>query len=292
MPFLSFITHGFTMLTKEEMEMNKDNKNIVSIEDRIPKLKEARKKKANRRLVFYMTIFFILISIIVYLQSPLSEVRQVSVHNNSFITDEEIMEISGLSGEPNIWSIDLEQIKQNLEDNQVIEEVAVDRKLPNTVEITVQEQEIIGFMEEGTSFYPVLSSGESLETAEYDSFTGEAPLLIGFTDEEYLSKIAGELNKLPIDILDLISEIHWQPEEDSQDNIMLYMNDGFVVKGAVRDIADGMSVYPSVVSQLDPEVKGIIHMGIGVYFEAFQEEGIEPEAAETAEETEESADAE
>ncbi|MEJ8765642.1 FtsQ-type POTRA domain-containing protein [Oceanobacillus sp. HCA-5259] len=269
------------MLTKEEMEMNKNNKNIVSIEDRIPKLKEARKKKANRRLVFYMTIFFFLISIIVYLQSPLSEVKQVTVHNNSFIPDEEIVEISGLSEKQNIWAIDFAAIEESLENSPIIDKVTVDRKLPNTVAITVQEKEIIGILEDEEGIYfPVLESGELLETIEHQSFTGEAPLLIGFTDKEYLAKAANELNKLPKDILDLISEMYWQPTEDNKNNVLFYMSDGFIVQSSIRDFAEGMTTYPSVVSQLDPEVKGVIHMGVGVYFEAFEAEDDEDAANE------------
>lgn len=274
MPFLNFtiiyIKIRLSLLIKEEMEMNKDNKNIVSIEDRIPKLKEARKKKANRRLVFYMTIFFFLISIIVYLQSPLSEVKTITVHNNSFITDEEITELSGLLDKPNIWAIDFADIESKLKDNPVIEEVDVERKLPNTVAITVEEKEIIGIIEDGTNYLPVLHTGEVLDSVEYQSFTGEAPLLIGFTDEEFLKKMADELYQLPPDILDLISEVYWKPEEGNQNNILLFMNDGFVVKGTIRDFAEGMAVYPSVVSQLDPNTKGIIHIGVGVYFESFE----------------------
>ncbi|MCG5103573.1 cell division protein FtsQ/DivIB [Oceanobacillus alkalisoli] len=259
--------------------MNKNNKNIVSIEDRIPKLKEARKKKANRRLVFYMTIFFFLISIIIYLQSPLSEVKQVTVQNNAFVPDEEIVEISGLSEKQNIWAIDFAAVEETLENNPIIDTVTVDRKLPSTVVITVQEKEIIGILEteEGT-YLPVLESGELLEMVEYQSFTGEAPLLIGFTDQEYLAKAANELNKLPKDILDLISEMYWQPTEDNKNNVLFYMNDGFIVQSSIRDFADGMTIYPSVVSQLDPEVKGVIHMGVGVYFEAFDAEDEEVNA--------------
>lgn len=259
------------MLIKEETGMNKNNKNIVSIEDRIPKLKEARKKKANRRLVFYMTIFFFLISIIIYLQSPLSEVKTVKVYENSFVSDEEIIEMSGLSGKPNIWAVDFSAIEEQLEGNPVVDEVSVERELPNTVKITVKEIEIIGFVQEENSYYPVLENGETLKKVEYHSFTGEAPLLIGFTDEEYLSKIAMELSNLPSDILDLISEIYWQPEEGNQNSILLYMNDGFVVSATIRDFAEGMNVYPSVVAQLDPDAEGIIHMGVGVYFEAFEQ---------------------
>lgn len=249
--------------------MNKEKKNVVSIEDRIPKLKEARRKKANRRLVFYMTIFFLLISIIVYLQSPLSEVKTVTVYGNSFISDEEIIQTSGFDEKMNIWAIDFAEIEGKLEENPVIAEADVKRKLPSSVDITVLEKDIVGFMEKETQYYPVLESGEVLSAVGYETFTGEAPLLVGFSEDE-LTAIATELSNLSNDLLDLISEVH--PDEDGvhQHSLLLYMNDGFIVKGTIRDIVEGMTVYPSVVSQLEPDVKGIIHMGVGVYFEAFQ----------------------
>lgn len=252
--------------------MNKNNKNIVSIEDRIPKLKEARKKKANRRLIFYMTLFFFLISIIVYLQSPLSHVKTIDIQNNTFVADEEIVESIEIDTKTNIWTVDVAKTEDKLRENPIIDEAIVTKKLPWTISIDIVEKQIIGFVENQANFYPVLENGETLETAAYSHFNGDAPLLIGFTDKEYLSKIASELNSLPKGILDLISEVHWEPEEDNKNNIFLYMNDGFIVQGAIRDFAEGMTAYPSVVSQLDPEVKGIIHVGVGVYFEAFAEE--------------------
>jgi len=234
-----------------------------------------------------MSLFFFLISIIVYLQSPLSEVKTIDIQGNTFVTDEDIIELSGLSTETNIWTMDISKIENELQTNPIIDEVTIDRQLPWTVSLDVSEMQIVGFVEENKKFYPVLDNGELLETKEHLEFNGEAPLLIGFTDKEYLSKMASELNNLPADILDLISELHWQPESDNKNTILLYMNDGFIVQGTIRDFSDGMLVYPSVVSQLDPEVKGIIHIGAGVYFEAFDEnedtDTDEEETEETAE---------
>ncbi|MCD8500622.1 MAG: hypothetical protein LRY71_01750 [Bacillaceae bacterium] len=35
-----------------------DKQKIVSLEDRIPKLKQQRKQRANRRLIIYLSTFF------------------------------------------------------------------------------------------------------------------------------------------------------------------------------------------------------------------------------------------
>src|SRR5699024_8423278 len=98
------------------------------------------------------------------------------------------------------------------------------------------------------------------------------PLLVDFTESDYFEKMAVELHKLPETILNMISEVHWQPTEENKNKVLLYMNDGYVVSSTIRDFSEKMTVYPSIVSQLETEDKGIIHIGGGAYFESFNEE--------------------
>ncbi|MFD1849142.1 cell division protein FtsQ/DivIB [Oceanobacillus bengalensis] len=254
------------------------NKNIVSIEDRIPKLKQARKKKANRRLIFYLLIFFFLISIIVYLQSPLSHIKTINLSGNSHVTDEEIIRQSELTMDTNIWMIDIEKIESLIQNNPIINQVKIDKNLPWTININITENEIIGYSKVDRNYFPVLGNGVILTESVKDEFTGNAPILLGFTDEEILHKMADELNQLPESISKLISEIHWSKTDDNKNKILLYMSDGYIVDGTIRNFAEKMEVYPSIVSQLDPESQGIIHIGVGVYFESFDE--MSPEEAE------------
>ncbi|GAB3067930.1 cell division protein DivIB [Virgibacillus ainsalahensis] len=242
---------------------------IVSIEDRVPKLKQARKKKANRRLIFYLSIFFFLISIIVYLQSPLSNVHTINVTGNSLLEDEDIINLSNLTEDTNIWTINKSDVSSAVSENPIVESAEVYRRLPWTVEIQLNEFERVGYIKEENNFHPVLGNGTTLNEIEQNSFIGDAPLLLGFTDEAYLHRMASGLQELPDSILNLISEIHWQPTDDNKNNIMLYMNDGYMVSGTIRDFAERMEIYPSIVSQLEPGSEGIIHIGVGAYFESF-----------------------
>ncbi|WP_067728311.1 cell division protein FtsQ/DivIB [Oceanobacillus damuensis] len=246
-------------------------KNIVSIEDRIPKLKQARKKKANRRLIFYLSIFFFLIAIIVYLQSPLSHIKTINVIGNSYIANDDIIEQSKLTTETNIWTINKKEIESLIVGDPLVESVSVERSLPWTVNINVSEHQIIGYLREETTYYPIMANGEILEAGQ-DHFRGDAPLIYGFDEKDHLDRMAMELEELPENILDIISEIHWKPTDENKNNILLYMNDGYIVKGTIRDFAEKMEVYPSIVSQLDPEEKGILHIGVGAYFKSFDEE--------------------
>src|SRR5699024_12230399 len=96
--------------------------------------------------------------------------------------------------------------------------------------------------------------------------------LFGFTEKAYLNRMTNELKKLPDAIRGLISEIYWNPTDGNKNKIMLYMNDGFVVDGVIRRFADRMEAYPSIVSQLDSKTRGIVHIGVGAYFESNRSE--------------------
>jgi cell division protein FtsQ len=256
------------------------NKNIVSIEDRIPKLKQARKKKANRRLIFYLSIFFFLISIIVYLQSPLSHVKTINVQGNVHSTDEEIINLSEITTKSNIWMVNFDTIEKAIKTNSIVNEVEVNRILPWTISIELTEHNVVGYVKEERKYYPVLANGVSLKQREQDTYNGNSPMLIGFTEDEYLRRMAEELNKLPKNITNLISEIHWEPTDNNKNKIHLFMTDGYMVDGTIRNFSEKMEVYPSIVSQLEPGVDGIIHIGVGVYFESFNDESEETDEAE------------
>lgn len=244
-------------------------KKVVSIEERIPQLKQARKKKANRRLIFYLSIFFVLISIIVYLQSPLSHVHSIEVTGNKALSDKEVVQKSSLTTNTNIWMIDESKIKKMLNKNPIIESVQVNKQLPWTVELEIDEYNSVGYVKRDGFYYPILGNGKVLTKLKRKSTNGDAPLLIDFNDESKLNKMTDELKKLPQNIRSLISEIHWKPKEDNKNKIVLYMSDGYMVDGTIRNFAKNMKVYPSIVAQLDPKSKGIIHIGVGVYFESF-----------------------
>src|SRR5699024_11800125 len=96
---------------------------------------------------------------------------------------------------------------------------------------------------------------------------GDGPLLNDFKEDVYLERMASELNDIPDDIFNLISEITWTPTDKNKYKILLYMNDGFTVEATIRNFATKMQTYPSIVSQLDDGEQGIIHMGVGTYFE-------------------------
>ena len=92
-----------------------EKENVVSLEDRIPKLKQRRKKKANRRAIALLSVFFLLLIFVLYFLSPLSNVKKINVKGNVYTSENIIVETSGLSTDTTIWKVDKEEIKETLE---------------------------------------------------------------------------------------------------------------------------------------------------------------------------------
>lgn len=245
-----------------------NEKKIISIEDRIPKLKQVRRRKANSRLIFYLSIFFILIALIVYLQSPLSHIKSIHVTGHSILTEEEIIAESELTTETNIWSIKSQDVQAILEKHPFILETKVSRKFPSTVVINIEENKHVGYIENDSEYLLLLNNGETITRENYSY--GKAPLVVGFS-ETSLKDLARELSKLPDAIVHLISEIHYQTKSEIDNKILMYMNDGFTVDTSLRSIATQMKAYPSIVSQLSDQSQGTIYLGVDAYFEPYKE---------------------
>src|SRR5690625_4160880 len=211
-----------------------ESKNIVSIEDRIPKLKEIRRKKANRRLIFYLSIFFILIGLIIYLQSPLSHIKNIKVTGNELISVEEVIEQSKLTNETNIWSMKQKDMIDILEQHPFIQTAEVKKKLPVTVEIKIIEHKHVGYVQDEQEFFLLLDNGQLIN--KDDVQISQAPLIVGFKEDMY-SHLAEQLSQLPNSILQIVSEIHLQRDTEIDHKIFLYMNDGFSVSASLRGFA-------------------------------------------------------
>lgn len=260
---------------------------IVSIEDRIPKLKQQRKKKANRRLISLLIFFLFLIALVVYFQSPLSNIKAIKVSGNTVFSNETIVEQSGLTEDMNIWKVDEAEIEQVLLKLPEMKEVKVATEFPNTVVISVKEHKRVAYIMEGENYIPVLENGKTLSVNGESEFPASAPILFQFSEGKVLEKMIASLGQLPEEVRNSISEIHASPKETDKEAITLYMNDGYEVVATLATFVDKMSHYPAIVAQLDPEVKGIIDLEVGSYFKPYGEGGAEENEKEQEEEVEE-----
>ncbi|WP_141431280.1 cell division protein FtsQ/DivIB [Bacillus sp. 03113] len=242
---------------------------IVSIEDRIPKLKQQRRRKANRRLITLLFLFFSLIVGVIYFQSPLSRVKQIVVQGNEVYPPEKIIEISKINKKTNIWKINEGNIEQRLKKLPEMKSIEIKKKWPNTVIINVTEFRKMAYVIKEKHYMPVLENGNILTEEKISAVPVNAPILFNFSEGSYTKEMINALKKLPVEIANSISEIHYAPKKTDAYHITLFMNDGYEVSATIRSFSEKMSLYPSIVSQLDPKEKGVIDLEVGSYFKAY-----------------------
>lgn len=251
------------------------NNKVIDIEDRIPKLKEQRKQKANKRFITYISLFFVLVIFILYFQSPLSKIQTIHVLGNIHVSDEAIINASGIEKGTSFWKIDPSAIAKKINEHDEISKVEVTRKLPNQIQIVVRENTRVAYLIDGTSYYPILETGKILEKDKLENIPADAPLLINWAQSEELQEMAAQLRHVPDSILNRVSEIHLTPEDSDPLHITLFMNDGQEVSATIRGFSEKIKNYPMIKEQLTDEQFGVIHLEVGSYFKAYKNEGDE-----------------
>ncbi|VEF48488.1 cell division protein FtsQ [Bacillus freudenreichii] len=243
---------------------------VLSLEDRIPKIKEHRRRKANRRLIFLISLFFLLIMLVIYFQSPLSHINEIKVEGNESVPDKIIIKNSGLKKGNNIWKLDKKEAVKNIEDLQEIKNAKIKLGFPNTVYLQVKEFKTIAYVSTGTEFHPILENGLIVVNNREGGVPVSAPILSSFKEDGVLEHMAKELKELPPEIINVISEIYYTPKKTDKYHITLFMNDGFEVSATILSFSEKMVHYPSFVSQLDPKIKGVIDLEVGSFFKAYE----------------------
>ncbi len=265
MPFV-FIPVVSARALKKKAGNAMEKGKVVVLEDRVPKLKERRRQKANRRLIAYLSFFFLFILCVLYFESPLGAVGHVEVSGNRHLTAERIISLSGITKRTSFWKVNGQNVEEKLTRHPEIKEATVEKQLPNTIVIHVREWRRIAYVYDRQTFFPLLENGRLLKQEGTKTAPSDAPVLVGWKDGDAIAEMTGQLAELPAAVLGAMSEIHYKPTKEYEDRVIVYMNDGYEVSATIRQFADKLSHYPAIVAALDRNVKGVIHLEVGSYF--------------------------
>lgn len=184
----------------------RERKNIKKVKPKKVLTKKQELAKKRRKLVFkiikWLTLIAIIIAGIVYaMLSPIFNVANIEVNGNNKISSESIISLSGLKVGQNIFNFRTSNIVDNIKQNAYIDSVQINRSLPDTIRITVEERVTTFMMSFGNAYVYINNQGYILEIT---SEKGEYPLLIGYeTPEEDIQ--AG--NRLCTNDLEKLSDI-------------------------------------------------------------------------------------
>lgn len=257
---------------------------VIDIEERIPTLRERRKKRTNRKFVALLVIFLVFLAILYYSQSKYSKIQNISIDGAATYEEKNYLEASGLAIGNSMWSFKEAEIEERLNSLEWVEQAAVKKKWLTGVEITIDEFEKIGYLERENSYQMVLANGYA---AEKPVTVIDGPIFTGFENEKTRTKLVSQLTEIDAEVFNLISQAILVSEETDTSYVTLYMNDGNEVRTILSTLSEKLNYYPSVIAQLKESQKGVIDMEVGIFFRSYDDvygppkEGVEDEDATT-----------
>src|SRR5574344_2132597 len=220
------------------------------------------KKKVRKRFNFLKFLAFILIIYLLYfLMSYLFNIKtkNIVILNNSYYTDEQIIESAGVSDYPKFLMLSKSKIKNKLSSLDLIEDVKVSKSYGSISEIEVTEKKILYYVR-SSNLYKVPDGKDY----ELNNVYG-VPTLINYVPSEVETKFIDKFKNVDSNIIGLISEIEYSKTSYDSDRFLLYMNDGNEVYITSKK-AEMLNKYIEIVKKLDNK-KGILYLDSGNYFE-------------------------
>lgn len=243
---------------------------VIDIEERIPSMREKRRRKTNKKFVFVILIFILALLIILYFQSPLSRINNVTISGANLYDEEFYVNESGLKKDEPFWGFKKNEVENVLSEIEVVKKVVINRNWFNDIEITISEWGTIAYVEEKGQYSLLLENGE-LFSAETILLEDEIPVLIGFNDVKVRKQLSTQLLKMETDVYHMISEIIFSGADEDMESLIVYMDDGYEIRAIIPTFAESMEFYPDITAQLKGIEKGVIDMEVGTFFTPFSE---------------------
>lgn len=168
------------------------------------KVTTKNKKITKKSKILFCTIL-VIIAVLLILNSPLFNVKNIVVEGNATNSSEKIVSLSGLQTYTNIFKFNENDVIEKIKENAYIENVKIEKKLPSTVKIIVEERTPKYMLQFADSYVYINNQGYMLEISNEKL---NIPILIGFTTD--LSNIKAG-NRITIDDLkkmDMVIKIY------------------------------------------------------------------------------------
>lgn len=219
--------------------------------------KKKRKIRYDRILIFLVIIIFIVISFTFLFNLKISNIY---ILNNSFLTDQEIIEMAGISDYPETLKNLSVQIEDRLKNNIYIKDVKVYKKGLTKVYIDVVENKPLFYYE--SSKKTILTDGRETD----EKFV--VPTVINYITDNYYEAFINEMANLDENILKRISEIQFSPNDVDDNRFLLTMTDGNYVYVNISTF-NKLNKYISIIEEL-PNKNGILYLDYGNNFEIIE----------------------
>ena len=246
---------------------------------------KTRKFKRKQKKQMAAITFIVLVASIaaVMLLTPGFNIKEINVHGNSVLADEEIRRVSGLVTGVNIFGVSLGEAEDNIMSMGYVESVKIKRHLPSTINITVVEEVGVGYIKAEEGYVIITADGRCIDITDG---TGEKensikapslPLITGLKDVKYKvgSVIKGENEEQLKALFACLKEFAKQGyvfnmreiNMSDTDKIKFYYRgkDLCVAVGSIDKLEYKMASFGPILKELGENPTGYIDLEYGIY---------------------------
>ena len=158
--------------------------------------------------IFFLLTFITLLLFTIFL-SQIDHNKQIKIFNNFLmnkgfyiknievlgiknISEETVVKIVTAENKTNIFNVNLSNIYNNLNDNDWVRDLYVERVLPDTIKINIKEKQPIGIWQYEMSNKLITKYGEIITTGNVNKFKNNLPIIHG----NYANKNAYSIIKI------------------------------------------------------------------------------------------------
>lgn len=222
-------------------------------------------KKTGRKVkrIRFKRVFlaFLILFLIIYVICKLVElpIRNIIVKGNSYLKDQQIIDIAGISNYPSILRSSHE-IEKKLKKDKFIKDAKVKKTWYFEVRIKVEENLPIFY--DATNSKTVLKDGTKIKE-EYD-----VPILVNYIPDTIYKEFVNKMGEMDYSILKKISEIKYEPNTVDEERFVFYMSDknkAYVTLNKIKKINNYNDIMKKVLLKYDTK-KGTLYLDEGEYF--------------------------
>ena len=220
-----------------------------------------KKRKPKYRLIIVLCLLLFGLIFFLMLQIP---TKNIFVHNNKMLSDQEIIEQVGLEDYPNLYIITKKEIIKEGLKNIFIKEIEVKKRNFSEIHLYVVENRPLFFVDYDNE--TVLLDGKTIKQ-KFD-----VPILINYVPDFVYLNFIEKMGSLVDSVTIRISEIQYAPNEVDEERFLLYMIDGNYVYLNIDTfllLNDYLAIMTNIFNNYGTKT-GVLNLDAGGYFNVFE----------------------
>lgn len=236
------------------------------------KKKKKKKRKKKRYLLKIFITMVLAVGLYFLLTSSLFDIQSISVENNKYYTEEQIISIAQAKTGENLFEVSASNMKDLLLKDPYIKNTKVKRRLPGELVIEVEERKESAAVPYGEAYMIIDNDGIVLRKSEVEP---ALTMLMGLTlkNMDAGTPLIVEENAMLTDTLNLLRQVesreqYFKKIDIANIIIKAYIYDQLICEGTPENIVNNLDALQDVLYDLYTKgiERGVIKMGSEGYF--------------------------